>query len=188
MTQRAAAQKPGNATANSEQSDASHIAGSTANNNSSDEAVRQVAGQFTSVALDVQGADEHLLAAKQALQAGNFQKADEALRAVQDGVVATSVEADFPLLRARENLMLARESAEDANFGEAHAALEGASRALASYATSSSTHANDARMLKSQIDRYDQSIRQNHNGAVQKIEGWWDLDGGSDRAPDRQHE
>lgn len=192
MSQRAAA-RAGNApanqqaannqqSANNQSSDASHIANSTtANNNNTkapDEAIREVAGQFTSVALDVKGADEHLMAAKQALQAGNYQKADEALRAVQDGVVVTSVEADFPLLRARENLMLARESAQNGNYEEAHAALEGASRALANYAMTSGRHANDARMLKSQIDSYDQSIRQNHNDAVQKIENWWDQTAG----------
>ena len=99
---------------------------------------------------------------------------DAAPRAVQNGVVVASIEAQLPLLRARESLMLARESAQIRDFAETHAALEGASQALSNYANHSSRHADEVRMLKSQIDRYDQSIGQNHKDAVQTIDHWWD--------------
>ena len=52
-------------------------------------AIQQVTGEFTSVGLDIQAAKEHLEAAKLAIQQKHFTKADEALAAVQDGVVVT---------------------------------------------------------------------------------------------------
>jgi len=153
---------------NRQTSDASHIA------TAAHTTVRNVEGQYTSVALDVQAAKNHLNTARQALQQGNFQGADEALQAVQDSVVVTTVAADLPLLRARENLALARESAEDGHFGETQAALKAASRALANYAANSGPHANDARTIRSQIVNFNQSLQQNHTDAVSKIDQWWD--------------
>ena len=162
------AQRNNGQNSNNQNSDASHIAASTHT------AVRDVQGQYTSVALDVQAAKDHLNVANQALQQGNFQKADGALQAVQDSVVVTTVAADLPLLRARENLALARESAEDGHFGETQAALRAASRALADYANNSSPHANDVRSLRSQIVSFSQSLQQHHTDAVSKIDQWWD--------------
>jgi hypothetical protein len=153
---------------NGQASDASHVVTATHTT------VRNVEGQYTSVALDVQAAKNHLNMASQALQQGNFQKADEALQAVQDSVVVTTVAADLPLLRARENLALARESAEDGHFGETRAALRAASRALANYADNSGRHANDARTIRSQIVNFNQSLQTSHMDAVSKIDQWWD--------------
>src|SRR6185503_14956085 len=96
------AQRNSNSGRSSNTSDASHVATTTHTT------VRNVEGEYTSVALDVEAARDHLNMASQALQQGNFQKADEALQAVQDSVVVTTVAADLPLLRARENLALAR--------------------------------------------------------------------------------
>jgi flagellin-specific chaperone FliS len=152
----------------SQASDASRVAAKT------HPTVREVEGQYTSVALDVQAAKDHLNMASQALQNGNFQKADEALQAVQDSVVVTTVAADLPLLRARENLALARESALQGHFGETQAALNAASRALVDYADNSGPHANDARSMRSQIVNFNQSLQQNHTDAVSKIDQWWD--------------
>jgi len=162
------AQRNSNSGRSSDTSDASHVATTTHTT------VRNVEGEYTSVALDVQAARDHLNMASQALQQGNFQKADEALQAVQDSVVVTTVAADLPLLRARENLALARESAQDGHFGETQAALRAASRALAEYAGNSGPHANDARSTRSQIDNFSQSLQQNHTDAVSKIDQWWD--------------
>ena len=161
-------QRNNNTTRNSTSSDASHV--STTPHTT----VRNVEGEYTSVALDVQAARDHLNMASQALQQGNFQKADQALQAVQDSVVVTTVAADLPLLRARENLALARESAEDGHFGETRAALQAASRALAEYAGTSGPHANDARATQSQIVNFSQSLQQDHTDAVSKIDQWWD--------------
>lgn len=136
--------------------------------------VQDVRGRFTAVGLDVQAAKDHLMAAKQAIDQNEWQQADAALSAVQNGLVVTTVKADLPLLRARENLVLARDSAENGHFGETHAALTAASRSLKEYANSQGSHAADARTLESQIDSYNQSVQQNHADAVAKTEGWWD--------------
>lgn len=84
-------------------------------------------------------------AAKTAIEQKDFNKADQALAAVQTGVVVTSVASDLPLLRARENMVLAREAANRGNFKEAHTALTAASQALGNYANNSGTHSSDAR-------------------------------------------
>lgn len=165
MSQRNQSKKASN-DADRQASDASHIAQARTT-------VQEVEGQFTSVALDVQSAMDHLEAAKQALQNGNYQKADEALAAVQDGVVVTSISADLPVLRVRENLILARSSAHNGNISEAKAALKAASVALGNYENGQGKHGVDARKLRSEIDSYAQSIQNNHADAAAKIDQWW---------------
>ena len=142
-------------------------------NGSTHVAVRRVVGNYTSVALDVNLAKTHLEAAQQALNSGNMQAAQQALRGVEDSVMETEVATDMPLLRARENLMLARWAVNKGEYGEAHAALRSASQALATYDESGGSHASDAQQLRSQIASYNQSIRQNHADASAKIESWW---------------
>jgi hypothetical protein len=137
-------------------------------------AIQQVTGQFTSVGLDIQAAKEHLDAARLAIQHKDFTKADEALAAVQNGVVVTSVASDLPLVRARENMVLAREAANRGDFKEAHAALTAASQALGNYSSNQGVHSADARVVKSQIDNFNQSLEQNHAEAGSKIDSWWD--------------
>jgi YfdX protein len=137
-------------------------------------AVQEVTGQFTSVGLDVQQAKEHLTAAKQAIERNEFDKADQALAAVQTGVVVSSVASDLPLVQARDNMTLARSAANRGDYKEAQAALTSASRALDNYSNGNGSHAAEARTLKSQIDTYNRSIQQSHNGAVSKIDSWWD--------------
>ena len=142
-------------------------------NTSTHVAVRQVVGNYTSVALDLNLAKTHLQAAQQALNNGNTQAALQALRGVQDSVLESSVATDLPLLRARENLMLARAAVNQGEYGEAHAALRAASQALATYDQSGGSHANAAQQLRNQIASYNQSIRQNHANASAQIESWW---------------
>ena len=88
--------------------------------------------------------------------------------------MATIVSADLPLLRARENMVLARQAANREQYGEAHAALRAASDALSQYANVQPSHAADARTLQSEIDAYNQNIQQNYTDAATKIDDWWD--------------
>jgi hypothetical protein len=151
---------------------------STANSNArtkrSNEIVEEASREYTSVALDVQGAKDHLQAAQQAVNKGAFREADAALAAVQDGVVVASVAADLPLLKARENMVLARDAADRDHYHEAHAALQAASEALNQYSNEQNPHGADARALREEIDTYNQTIEQNHADASTKIEEWWD--------------
>jgi nitrate reductase assembly molybdenum cofactor insertion protein NarJ len=149
---------------------AQNTQGETANRGA---AVLDVQGQYTTAGLDVQAAKDHLTAARQAINQREWQKAAAALDAVQDGVVVTTVTADLPLLRARENMIVAREAAETGNYGEVRAALTSASNALREYENAQGRHANEARMLQSQIDSYGRTVQQNHSDAVSKIDSWW---------------
>lgn len=137
--------------------------------------VQQVEGAFTSVDLDVIAARDHLRAAKTALENGDYQKADAALKAVEDGVDVASVSADLPLVRARENLMLAHESASQGDSREVRAALKEASAALTNYINMGGSHSSQARTLCSQIQNFRASGSQGQgvqNSAAQ-IATWW---------------
>ncbi len=135
--------------------------------------VHQVAGDYTDVTVNTTVAEKNLSAAHTALDEGNLKLADQALADVQEGVSIDEVEADMPLARARENLILARSAAEKGNYTEAHAALTAASKALSNYSSEGGRHSSDANSLKQQIDSYNQNLQQNHSDAVAKINQWW---------------
>jgi hypothetical protein len=138
-------------------------------------AVKEVAQEFTAVTLDANMAKDHLQAARTALNNGDTKQADTALAAVQDGVGLVSVEADRPLLRARENLMLARTLAQQGHYDQVSAPLRAAADALDTYRTVNQAHGSDAGNLSQQIRSYASSFSSaNHSDAAQKIEQWWD--------------
>lgn len=135
--------------------------------------VHQVAGDYTDVAVNTTVAEKNLAAARTALNEGKLKLADQALADVQEGVSIEEVEANMPLARARENLILARAAAEKDNYSEVHAALASSSKALSNYSEAGGQHANEANSLKQQIDSYNQNVQQNHSDAVAKINQWW---------------
>jgi len=136
-------------------------------------AVKQVQGQFTSIDLDSSLAKTHLEAAQQALAQGNTQVARQALRGVEDSVVLVSVGSDLPLLRARDNLVLARMDAMHGQYEKAHLDLRAACRALTAYGNQGGAYASQAQALCSQIQSYNRTIQNNHANAASNIEGWW---------------
>jgi hypothetical protein len=157
---------------------------------SREETVQDVTQGFTSVTLDTATAQNHLQAARTALQSGNFDAADAALKAVQDAVTMVSVAADRPLVRARENLMLARDLAQQGKYRDMNASLTAAADALQSYQSANTTHSSEARNLSEQIRSYANNIgasnsgtsnnstsnysaSNNGNSAAQKIDTWW---------------
>ena len=79
----------------------------------------------------------------------------------------------MPLLKARENLILARAAAKNKNWTEAQAALKSASNALSQYEQSGGTHASDAQSLQQQINSYQQNLTNDHSNATNKIDNWW---------------
>lgn len=145
----------------------------TAAQNKRPVAVHEVVGGETSVSLDVNAAQKHLQAAQQALSKNDWKTADQDLKAVQDSVVVESVAADMPLLRVRENLVLARSSAEAGHYQRASEQLRAASRALEAYEKSSTAHRQDADRLRNDINSYAQTMAKNHSDAPNKIESWW---------------
>jgi len=144
-------------------------------------AVQEVAQEFTSITLDTNMAKQHLKAASTAMQNGNYQQADTALSAVQDGVSLVSVEGDRPLVRARENLTLARDMAQQGQYQKVGAPLRAAADALQNYESMNTAHASDARSLRQQIRSYANNLNSSNmntssssnSDAVKKIDSWW---------------
>jgi len=156
-----------------QQKNAANSNSSATSNKPVPETVHQVAGGYSVMEIDTDGAMSHLNAAKTALNNENWNAADKDLAALQDGVVFASYRSDMPLVRAQENLILARRNAREDNYRETRAALASSAKALAAYAQESGPHANDAKNLQQEIQSYDQHIMKTHSDAVSKIDGWW---------------
>jgi hypothetical protein len=110
----------------------------------------------THIMFDASAAKEHLQAAKRALSNDKNEVADAALVAVQRGVNFAYTEVDLPLLRARENLMLAKSQVQAGQAQEARMTLEAAAHALEQYA------------------QQGQQTAQKSQQAVEQINQWWD--------------
>lgn len=138
-----------------------------------DTSIREVTGRMTGTSLDVTGAREHLEAARTALNNGDFAVADSALDAVEKGVVTESANFYVPLLRARENLDLARERVLEGKYKDAKMPLLAAAQALANYQKlSPGPHAGDAGYLRARIDGYAADIAHRHGDALDRIRNW----------------
>jgi hypothetical protein len=139
--------------------------------------VRETEGGFTSINVNVPMAKQHLEAAQTALQNNNTKVADASLAAVQQGVTMTSVQTDLPLVRARENLVLAQQYAQTGNMQQAAAPLQAAVNALQEYQRTSPSgrYKDQAAQLASQISSYTGNIQQqNTSAAPAQIRQWWD--------------
>ncbi len=130
--------------------------------------------QYTFVGLDLNKVRSRLDAAKSALSSNNPQAAASSLGRIGDELVVMTVQAEYPLLAARENLGLAEIAIRNGRYTEAAAALKEASTTLDQYASGHSAHRPfEAKSLSKRIDSLSQTIAQNHTGATAKIAGWW---------------
>lgn len=138
------------------------------------EVVKGVEGGFSYIALDVDAAREHLQAAKQALKNNDAGKADLELARAQESVDAGTIATNMPLVRARENLSLARSDVKSSSYSQAKADLTAAANALKDYAKDTQApHAQDASKLSGQIQSAASSIQSSHTASSQKIDNWW---------------
>lgn len=138
------------------------------------EVVKGVEGGFSYIALDVDAAREHLQAAKQALKNNDPGKADLELARAQESVDAGTIATNMPLVRARENLSLARSDVKSSSYSQAKADLTAAANALKDYAKDTQApHAQDASKLSGQIQSAASSIQSSHTASSQKIDNWW---------------
>jgi hypothetical protein len=111
------------------------------------------------------------------LQNNNTKVADASLAAVQQGVTMTSVQTDLPLVRARENLVLAQQYAQTGNMQQAAAPLQAAVNALQEYQRTSpnARYKDQSAQLASQISTYSGNIQQRNTAAAPgQIRQWWD--------------
>lgn len=138
------------------------------------EVVKGVEGGFSYIALDVDAAREHLQAAKQALKNNDAGKADLELARAQESVDTGTIATNMPLVRARENLSLARSDVNSSSYSQAKADLTAAANALKDYAKDTQApHAQDASKLSGQIQSAASSIQSSHTASSQKIDNWW---------------
>jgi len=91
-------------------------------------------------------------------------------------VIFAFAEADRPLLQARENLMLAKGMIEAGKVQDARIELKAASDSLAEYSKMGvgEHRANQARVLREEINAVSKEVGKNPSGVEQKITGLWD--------------
>lgn len=136
--------------------------------------VDQAGTQYTFVGLDLNKVRSRLDTAKSALSSNNPKAAASSLDRIGDELVVMTVQAEFPLLAARENLGLAEIAIGNGRYTEAAAALKEASTTLDQYASGHSAHRpNEAKSLSKRIDALAQTIAQDHANSASKIDGWW---------------
>ncbi len=130
--------------------------------------------QYTFVGLDLNKVRSRLDSARSALSSNNPQAAANSLSRIGDELVIMKVQAEYPLLAARENLGLAEVAIMNGRYREAAAALKEASITLDQYASGHAAHRPfEAKSLSKQIDSLSQTITKNHLGASAKIDAWW---------------
>lgn len=139
------------------------------------QAIQGVAGEYTNVYLDTSVTTQHLDEARTALQHGDPDAADKALASIQSAVTSETIAANLPLIRARENLIIAAEQVRAKDYSAAQVTLGVAVKALEDYANGfGAAHAADARALGHQIVVYAQRLQTDHDNAAGQIENFWD--------------
>jgi len=136
--------------------------------------VDEAGTQYTFIGLDLNKVRSRLDAAKSALSNHHPQAAARSLGRIGDELVIMKVQAEYPLLAARENLALAEMAIINGRDHEAAAALKEASITLEQYANGHAAHRPfEAKSLSKQIASLSQTITQNQNGANGTIDRWW---------------
>ncbi len=123
--------------------------------------VREVEVEHRSVTLDVGMAQDKLTAARAALDRGDTAAADAQLAALAQGAEEQTVLQDPALLKARQNLLLARTRVEQGRYKDAEAPLRTAANALG----------EDSPMGRD-IANYAKRIRRDNTGALDRIDAW----------------
>jgi hypothetical protein len=145
----------------------------TAGSSDRSERVSDTAPKYTSVSLDLQAAQGHLQNVQSALKARDIVEADAALKAVKDDVSMTTVQADVPLLRARQKFGLADNLVTAGRYQEAAAALRDAAAALQEYASAHSDKSAQVQTMSKEITARAFALDQNLAGLDSKIHEWW---------------
>ena len=125
--------------------------------------------------LDVTLASDRLDKAHEALERGDMAAADTQLSDIETAVVRQSARADVPMLKTRENLMLARSRILENQYKEAAAPLREAARSLAAYlAGPSPANADQVDIVRRRIAELARNIHRRPAHAVDDINIWID--------------
>ncbi len=137
--------------------------------------VREVEQTTTTSLLDVSSAAERLSAAASAIESGDWSTADSSLAAIPQSVIRSQSDGHMPLLKARENLQLARARVLEEKYKDAEAPLRAAADALAAYARiSRGPQAEQAQAMRTAIEALAKEIGSRHDGALERIDSWLD--------------
>jgi len=144
----------------------------TANRLKKNTSIREVQGEVASAQLNVTAAAERLPAAEAALERDDWATADTVLSDISKSVVTIQAEGDMPLLKARQNLMLARAHVVDGKYKDAAAPLRAAAEALATF--DRGPNAEQAEKMRQQILDFAANIGHDHTHALGRIDSWLD--------------
>ncbi len=138
-----------------------------------DTSVREVEGATTVVRLNVTTAADSLQTAQAALERNDWTAANTALAAIPNGIVRTVTGDRMPLLKARDNLTLARDRVLDGKYADAAAPLRAAAEGLADFGKlAPGPRAQDADYIRQKIEACARNIGKDHSGVAQQIEYW----------------
>jgi hypothetical protein len=130
---------------------------------------------ITATKLNVTTAADRLPAAEAALDRDDWAAADVALADVQNAVVRVNVQDDLPLLRAKQNLELARARVLEDKYKDARMPLQAAAQALADFETASpGPEAVQAEYMRQQIQQFAAHVGERPADAVERIDSWLD--------------
>jgi hypothetical protein len=137
----------------------------------SDPIVRSVQLSTASVELDAALARRSLQTAKEELQSNSPENADQALASIQRGVYLSYAATNMPLVKAHENLVLARAYATQGQTQEAQATLQAAKNALEVYQRDvGPSRSKDIESVKREIDQLTNSVRKNDGQVAQQLQ------------------
>lgn len=141
-----------------------------------DQAVTPISASLRSSALSLNmtGIEAWLASADAALSDRQSKTADASLASVQNAFAITSVAAELPLIRARQNLNLAAEQARQGAWVVVQTTLRTAARQLREFAETPQGQAGDAAHLAEQIETAANGLPNQHEDLAAQIEDWWD--------------
>jgi len=136
--------------------------------------IGEVDRQVTASMLDVTSAAQRLDSAQDAVQRGDWPSAETALRAIPESVMKTKLDGNMPLLRAQENLELARARMLNDRAKDARGPLRAAAQALADFEQiAPGPHAEDAEYMRQQMLQIADKIDSDRDGALDHINVTW---------------
>ena len=146
-----------------------------ANRLKKDSSIREVEGEVITDRLDVTRAAMDLEKAEAALQHADWVAAASALDAVGTRVVHTQTQGEMPLLRARQNLELARSRMMAGKVKDAAAPLRAAALAMADFEKMGmAVRAEELEAMRADMELCARDVSHGHGAPVEQGSAWLD--------------
>lgn len=136
--------------------------------------IGEVDQQVTASMLDVTSAAQRLDSAQDAVERTDWSAADTSLRAIPESVMQAKLDGNMPLMRAQENLELARARILNDRSKDARGPLRAAAQALADFErTAPGPHAEDAEYMRQKMLQIADKIDGDRDGLLDNINVTW---------------